>query len=463
MRTHPNVDTKLGFCSMIVLSTLIAICACAGPRPHEDQADAPPATTVSDDRVVQIGDSVLEFSMGNGNLVNTPSPPEPPAVTTATVSDDRIVLLGNTIIERAIRHGYLDLAMTITWPTGAPEVRNLGWSGDTVFGDARSYFGPPEEGFQRLTAHLEEIRPTIALVAYGAVASFEGKDGLQRFGEGLEILVKLVQSMDARVMLVTPTPLEALGPPLPDPTRHNEDVDLYAEFIRDFAEQRQLDVIDLHAAVLAHMTTGDGQLTDNGMHFNEFGYWLLARDLATALGVSLSDWHVNIDARNANVEAVGTNVEKLESQSSSLAFTTRDTHLPLSPPPPDARSEACALAGRTLQVSGLSDGLHTLRVDGKEIMTAQADVWAQGVHLWFAPEFKHAEALRKKILEKSRLWFHRWRPQNETYLRGFRKHEQGEHAVEIGQFDPLIAAIEDEIAKLRVPIPHRYELVKEAK
>jgi len=35
--------------------------------------------------------------------------------------------------------------------------------------------------------------------------------------------------------------------------------------------------------------------------------------------------------------------------------------------------------------------------------------------------------------------------------------------VEIGQFDPLIAKIEEEIATLRVPVPHRYELTREGK
>lgn len=58
-------------------------------------------------------------------------------------------------------------------------------------------------------------------------------------------------------------------------------------------------------------------------------------------------------------------------------------------------------------------------------------------------------ALTKVVLEKNRLFFHRWRPQNEIYLFGGRKHEQGNNGVEIPQFDPLIAAKEQEIARLR--------------
>ena len=59
------------------------------------------------------------------------------------------------------------------------------------------------------------------------------------------------------------------------------------------------------------------------------------------------------------------------------------------------------------------------------------------------------EAIRQKIVEKNMLFFHRWRPQNITYLTGFRKHEQGNNAVEIAQFDPLVEQIEDEIYVLK--------------
>ncbi|MFK7770087.1 MAG: PVC-type heme-binding CxxCH protein [Mariniblastus sp.] len=53
--------------------------------------------------------------------------------------------------------------------------------------------------------------------------------------------------------------------------------------------------------------------------------------------------------------------------------------------------------------------------------------------------------LRELVREKNRLYFHRYRPQNETYLRGFRKHEQGQNAKEILEFDALIAQAESRI------------------
>ena len=59
------------------------------------------------------------------------------------------------------------------------------------------------------------------------------------------------------------------------------------------------------------------------------------------------------------------------------------------------------------------------------------------------------EQLRQAILEKNKVFFHRHRPQNETYLRGFRKHEQGNNAGEILKFEPLTRAQDKTIFELR--------------
>jgi hypothetical protein len=79
---------------------------------------------------------------------------------------DRVALVGGGLIERARLNGYLETALT----AGAgPKVtglkfRNLGWSGDTVFNDARSYFGKPKEGRDRLKKIIGEWKPNVVLL-----------------------------------------------------------------------------------------------------------------------------------------------------------------------------------------------------------------------------------------------------------------------------------------------------------
>src|SRR4029079_895864 len=71
---------------------------------------------------------------------------------------------------------------------------------------------------------------------------------------------------------------------------------------------------------------------------------------------------------------------------------------------------------------------------------------------------KKTETIRQIIAEKNKLFFNRWRPQNETYLFGFRKYEQGQNAKEIPMFDPLVSEQEEKIFKLVELKTRKYEL-----
>ncbi|WP_437184941.1 PVC-type heme-binding CxxCH protein [Planctomicrobium sp. SH668] len=75
---------------------------------------------------------------------------------------------------------------------------------------------------------------------------------------------------------------------------------------------------------------------------------------------------------------------------------------------------------------------------------AEATLNAIGVS-GFSRESTNAELL-ELIRVKNDLYFHQYRPQNETYIRGFRKHEQGQNAKDIAAFEPLIAEAEARIA-----------------
>jgi len=56
-----------------------------------------------------------------------------------------------------------------------------------------------------------------------------------------------------------------------------------------------------------------------------------------------------------------------------------------------------------------------------------------------------AAEVRRLVVEKNTLFFHRWRPANETYIFLFRKHEQGNNAVEMPRFDLLVEEAEQRV------------------
>lgn len=289
---------------------------------------------------------------------------------------DKVVWLGSTLIEREQRYGYWETALTARWPDRNITFRNLGWSGDNVYGEARLAFDitKPELGLKRMVDLTLAEKPTVIFICYGTNESFEGEAGLAKFEKGLEKLLDELKPAKARIVLMTPLPFEKLSAAVSAPTEPNRRLALYCDIIKKTAAKQGAHLADLYPTrnlKLPHRDTPrDLPITDNGMHLNEYGYYLTTSLLGTALGIDLP---------------------------------------------------------------------------------AIADKFVGGI--------ENAEPLRKTIIEKNQLYFYRWRPQNETYLFGFRKHEQGRNAKEVAEFDPLIAAKEKEIARLRVPKTHRYEIV----
>src|SRR6266851_5371299 len=74
---------------------------------------------------------------------------------------DRVVLVGSTLIEREQRYGYWEAMLTSRHPDRDITFRNLGWSGDTVFGHARAGFGSVADGFRHLKDHVLALKPTV--------------------------------------------------------------------------------------------------------------------------------------------------------------------------------------------------------------------------------------------------------------------------------------------------------------
>lgn len=62
------------------------------------------------------------------------------------------------------------------------------------------------------------------------------------------------------------------------------------------------------------------------------------------------------------------------------------------------------------------------------------------------PTPAQGEALRRLVAAKNAEYFNYWRPQNDTYILGYRKKEQGRNAGEMPQFLPIVQAKEQEIA-----------------
>jgi hypothetical protein len=256
---------------------------------------------------------------------------------------DLVVLLGDTFMERDGNYGHLETALTAAFPGKSLRFRNLGWSGDTPRAESRAYFGPPAEGFERLTKHLNELKPTVVISCYGAVDAFKGAAGQEDFLQAYRRLLDMIQeTTGAGVVLMSPPVAQTLPAPFPDMTEVNQKLAATGAAIAGLAKERGLRFADLFAEIGRTPVA-----SENGVTFTASGYETITPAFLKSLGVT--------------------------------------------------------------------------------------------------PAARVPDKLRPLVLEKNRLYFYRWRPQNEIYLFGSRKHEQGNNASEVQMFEPLVTEKETAI------------------
>ena len=284
---------------------------------------------------------------------------------------DRVLLIGDVLIERENNYGHLEAKMRREFPGKKFAVRNLGYSGDTPLGASRASFDPVAKGTEQLKEQLAVVKPTVAIIGYGMAASLEEltyrkndpalNPDPARYGtehtparlkrevaQLMELIKEASPAGKVRFVILGPITHEDLRgsrPGLPDPAEHNQMLAAYGSILQELAAEKGARFLSAEWKANAGIALEFG--TDNGIHLTERGYGALSEGLAAQLG-----WKVDKDG-------------------------------------------------------------------------------------WDKPDAA-AEALRAAVLRKNSLFFHRSRPANYTYIFGFRKREQGNNAVEIPKFDPLI-------------------------
>ncbi len=360
---------------------------------------------------------------------------------------DRVVLLGGTIIEREQMYGEWELMLTCLYADADFTVRNLGWSGDTVWAESRGIFDPPEVGYQRMIDQIRELNPTVVLLGYGHNDAWAGEEGLEAFITQYEKLIDDIQSAteaETRYWIIMPHYQFSLGNEFPDPRTHNDVLFSYLKRIQNCADTR--DIPMLNPIIHAHMEIYSNQelvraLSDDGVQFTSNGYHISGTHLRSQLTDDSSPF---VSVRDGQLENAGCKCQIDELDATAGRYRFRCTQVNLAD-------------SHWLSFEDLPPGRYSLKIDDEVIETLDGSEWSS-MDVSDGPDVNQREQLRQAIVRKNELYFHRWRPQNVTYLFGFRAHEQGNNAVEIPQFDPLIEEQEALIRELKHPVEHVWEL-----
>ena len=403
------------------------------------------------------------------------SPKPPPEPRFQFQDGDRVVLIGNTLVERAQRFGYLETALLARLAPLKLTFRNLGWSGDTVFAESRGIFDNPAKGYQRLLQHVARLKPTVLILGYGSNESFDGPKGLPRFLEQYRKLIADLKSRSepsARVVILTLPPQQLPGLRRLDTTRlfstktktktnrsteatrkpllaslplgltvaRNRQINQFNTDLANFARHNRLAVLDLNAPfqrLQSQRPSNVEQLlfTVDGRALDSTGYQILASAVIDQL-YPLGSLTVHL-ADNQPPRVTGPlAIQRASYRDGQLVLATRPGRF-------------------VLRVHGLAKKRYTLKINQQDFGNVSAKELSAGISPSVSNPPDGLAKLREAVIAKNRLYFHRWRPQNTTYLFGFRKHEQGNNAKEIAQFEKLVAENETEINRLKHQVLNR--------
>lgn len=364
---------------------------------------------------------------------------------------DRVVLLGNSLFENDLQYNYIEYLLTTRFPGRNIAFRNLGWSGDTVFGEARSYYTSPPSSYDLLIQQLTDARPTLVFLAYGANEAVEGEEGIGQFKKGLNQLLDTIQGLGARAVLLSTIPQVAVGLAV-DLEGRNQNLERYSHAIKEVAADRQADYIDVYTPFQEQAQAAG--FTEDGVHLNDRGYFYLASVLAQSLGLSVPEWKVAINVADQQFESAVPS-SKVHLAKDKVQFQLEEDYLPFLYFEGLPQNEE---GSRILKVQGLKRGYYSLHINGVEVASASAKTWAEGVKLSQGPPITNALQLRELIDKKNETFFHQYRPQNRTYIIGFRAYEQGRHKEGLRELGVIVEWLEGRIQTMRKPQPTIYSL-----
>ena len=388
------------------------------------------------------------------------------------IGGDQIVFVGDGLIEQMQKFGYLEHRLTIQNQGKALYFKNIGWSGDTPAGIARDGLGtrqaghePDNEGWIQLKKQIADIKPNVVIIGYGMASSLDGST-LEQFKSSYQNLVAHIKSNAGkknplRLVFLSPIAHEDLGGKLPDGRKHNFNLEKYREIIGGLAKEHDAWFVDLYRMLKRRPGSSVAPVTHNGIHLNEYGYWNMAAATENSIGYLSSVFRFSVLGDGS--ERSGGYGIKLTDIKRDQDGITLNADIAALPPVFNGKKETDAIRARTsigrIQIQDCPDGDYTLVIDGEEAFTASSSDWIKGAFFDKGPDVDLAERIRKLIVEKNELFFHRSRPQNQAYLWGFRRHEQGNNFSEIPKFDPLIKDKESEIFTLNKVQSRKYKFI----
>lgn len=218
----------------------------------------------------------------------------------------KVLFLGDSITDNGKYISYIQAYLMLHHPESRIQIYNLGLTCETVCGLTEPKHPFPRPNVQdRLDRALLTTQPDWVFLMYGmndGIYHPLSEERANAYKEGLRKTVARIQEYGCRVIVMTPTPFEkeAAKLALVDEealccadhlySGYDEVLEAYSRFIMTEMKDLVDGVVDLRSPLLGQ------QVTEDGIHPNQHGHWLIARTIIReVMNVQLSVFDTFVD------------------------------------------------------------------------------------------------------------------------------------------------------------------------
>jgi lysophospholipase L1-like esterase len=389
-------------------------------------------------------------------------------------ANDRVVFYGDSITEQYRYGAFVEAFVLTRFPDLNVSFVNSGWSGDWVVGGGG---GTVDE---RLARDVFAQKPTVATFMVGMNdAAYQDFDQafFDVYAKGYQHLIESVSQTlpGLRMTLFLPSPYDDVTRP-PEYALHdggyNKVLLRYGNFVRDLAQQRNLDVVDMNTPLVAVLEKANAldpklaqKIIPDRIHPSAAGGLVMAAALLKVWRAPGLVSAVELNAAHPRaVQSDNTKISELQNKP-NFSWTQLDSSLPL---PIDAKDPALALVlqssdvvksldQQTVKVTGLPAGKYSLRVDNEEVGQWTREDLAGGISLATldTPMLRQSLSVYALTVRRNAIRLARWQG-----VQVGLQHESSQHLADA--LSALDAAENDLVGQQKAaaaPKPHHFELI----
>ncbi len=312
---------------------------------------------------------------------------------------DTVAFLGDSITHGSDYHAIVQTFFSTRYPELDLWTENVGRSGDTSWGALK----------ERLDGDLYAFAPDSVILHFGmndvGRETFKGMENppsgesrAKRRGQYQSSMTKLVDTLlakDLRVAIMSPT---LFDDGLKKWDNQHQSPHLNAELAKfgeigfELSKEKELPFIDVHTDLTR--ITEEKQAKDetftftaDRVHPKKGGYPIMAWQILKTLGADPIVYDIAISADGSVKKAEHAKITDLKKEGDALTWTSEESRLPF-PVKEKGDDKAFALVPfendlnrMMLKVSDLTEGSHSLTIDGKEIGNYSAKELSEGINL----------------------------------------------------------------------------------